>query len=235
MKYDLLIPAYNAEATIAELLRQIQLIQIQPSKLLVVDDGSTDHTFSILKQSGISSIRLEQNSGKGSALQNGLDFLRENSPSDLIICMDSDLQHLPANIISFLEQYEKTGVELIIGNRIGRGKSMPMARRLSNYLTSKILSYFSGQKLPDSQCGFRLVSKNLLDHINSKNNGFQFESQFILEAARLGYKIESVQIPTIYNNNRSNIHHLWDTVGFIKLILMEIWRRLWSMKIKDRK
>jgi glycosyltransferase involved in cell wall biosynthesis len=226
MIYDLLIPAYNAEKTIPELLRQINEMGCPPLNLIVVDDGSSDHTFSILQQNVEHCLRHEKNTGKGSALQHGLNYALTNSSAPVVICIDSDLQHLPEQIPAFLEKYEKDGIELIIGNRIGRKKVMPIERRISNFLTSKLLSFFTSQSLPDSQCGFRLVSKNLLSRVNISNTGFQFESQFILETARLGFKIGFVNIPTIYNNHRSNIHHLRDTIGFIKLILVEIRRRL---------
>ena len=101
---------------------------------------------------------------------------------------------------------------------------MPILRYLSNTLTSFIISKITGQDIKDSQCGFRLIKKDVLDTINISENGFQFESEFILMCARKNIKMFFVNIPTVYNDSSSNISHFRDTYKFVRLIIREIFK-----------
>ena len=98
---------------------------------------------------------------------------------------------------------------------------MPFLRVISNRTTSALLSMLTRQKIKDSQCGFRLIQRRVLEDIKLNENGFQLESEFIIEAVKKGYAISFVPIPTIYNQEESNINHLGDTFRFIRLFIKE--------------
>lgn len=86
---------------------------------------------------------------------------------------------------------------------------------------SWLLSRLTKQKIPDTQCGFRLIKSQVLKHIKLMTSQYETESEILIKAARLGYKIESVPIKTIYVGEKSRINPFLDTLRFIRLIIKE--------------
>jgi hypothetical protein len=139
--------------------------------------------------------------------------------------MDADLQHPASAIPKFIELVSKEHGKFIIGKRKRTLTKMPFHRILSNKITSSIISFFTGQMIKDSQCGFRLIHKDVLRQISLYENGFQLESEMILRAAEIPVKIHFVDIPTVYTDEKSYIANFLDTLRFIKLITKEIINR----------
>jgi glycosyltransferase involved in cell wall biosynthesis len=223
--YDILIPAYNAEKTLPELIKSISILDHKPKKIYIVDDGSTDNTLQIAEKISCDLIVNKQNRGKGYSLKAGFSYFLKNSDSEYLICLDADLQHPPSKIPAFLEVIEKRHTEAVIGNRDKSFRKMPLSRILSNTITSWIISKITGQKIKDSQCGFRALKRDLLEQIDLKENGFQLESEFIFRVSELNKNIEFVDIPTLYNGQTSYISHYKDTVRFVRLIFREILKK----------
>lgn len=216
--YAVLIPAYNAVHTIGELVDRIYALKEAPQTILVVDDGSNDNTSGLAEKHGAVTLRLPENMGKGFALRRGFDWYLEKGFSGYIICLDADLQHVPEVIPELLNSAQLTKRQVIIGNRDKRPGEMPLHRILSNRITSGIISLLAGQRIPDSQCGYRLLHTNVLKELKLTENGFQMESEFILKASRNAVQIGSVPVPVIYNRHGSHIGNFRDTVRFIGLI-----------------
>jgi len=219
--YHVLIPAYNAAGTIGILLQRLQKVKPGPSSVIVVDDGSTDNTAEIAAESAVQVIRLSENSGKGKALQTGYTFVIKNNLRGFLVCLDADLQHPPELIPDFLKK-ASSGARFIIGNRRKSPGRMPLHRIASNVLTSMIISAFAGQRIPDSQCGFRLIDCDLLKDLNYREGGFQLESEQVLRVAEKGVRIEFVDIPTVYHDSGSNMNNVKDTLRFMRMILREL-------------
>ncbi len=232
--YSVLIPAYNAQDTIGELIEQLHKVSINPDSIIIINDGSTDKTSEIVKSKNTIMFDLKNNSGKGSALKRGFDIFLTKTDSRYVLCMDADLQHPTSSIESFLERAEQENCSIVIGNRKFIIGQMPFLRYLSNTITSFILSKITGQKIKDSQCGFRLIKREVLNNFEMKENGFQFESEFILNCARENLQIGFVNIPTIYNHYGSNINHFKDTYKFTHLIIKEIYKK-WFLKNNVKK
>lgn len=222
INYDILIPAYNAQNTISELINQIKNINEIPSRIVVVDDGSIDKTPEIIKNLVNSVIILEENRGKGFALRMGFEDFLNSSESDYLLCIDADLQHPVPYIHKFLHFAEESASEFIIGKRERKFGVMPLLRIISNSTTSLVLSIICNQKIEDSQCGFRLIHRNALEKLSLFEDGFQLESEMIVEAAKKNIKIDFIQIPTIYNGHVSHINHLGDTIRFIRLVFSQL-------------
>ena len=233
IKYQVIIPAYNAENTIATLLSQIRALDVQPQEIIVIDDGSTDTTAEKCEEHRVRLIRTIKNSGKGHALKVGFETALQSSETEYILCMDADLQHPVTAIRGFLEKAEVNGSRFIIGNR-SRWSRMPLHRILSNTITSFLISRLSGQKIEDSQCGFRLIHKNVLKNLDLTENGYQLESEMIIKAARNGIMIDSLEIPTIYNSEASYMRHLADTLRFIRLIGRETYNKIINKRLRRR-
>ncbi len=233
IRYDVLIPAYNAETTISELISQLSSLIQPPKNIIVVDDGSQDNTVQICKNHKVRVIRNIENRGKGYVLKIGFKTFLEDSSTEYLLCLDADLQHPVSSVPDFLRVAENKQSKFVLGVRKDRLKSMPGHRVLSNLLTSYIISWFSGQDIKDSQCGFRLIHRDLLKKVKLAENGYQLESEMILNSAREGFLIDYVSIPTIYNDEKSYIGNFSDTFRFTRLIFREIKGRMgWSSRKK---
>lgn len=212
------IPAYNAENTIARVIHGC-VAQMPRENIIVVDDGSSDRTRSLVEQSGATIIVHQTNRGKGAGLRSGFSASLKYG-CDGVITLDADLQHDPASIPDFLEAAE-TNPEwgIIIGTRWRSGSKMPWDRRLSNKWTSIMLSLRTGQKISDSQSGYRFIRRDVIENVITKENGFMAETEILIRASMKGYKIGSLDIPTIYAGEGSHINKFKDSFKFISLYL----------------
>ncbi|MBV9489278.1 MAG: glycosyltransferase family 2 protein [Verrucomicrobia bacterium] len=208
------IPAYREEAFIGAV---VQALRKWVDPVVVVDDGSPDRTAATAECAGAVVLRHGNNRGKGAAVQTGLDFLLG---TDIVrfFLLDGDGQHDPAEIPRFLEVAEKTGAALVIGNRMNDLSDMPLIRRWTNQFMSWQISALCGQKMPDSQCGFRLARRELIPLMMKCSTGFDFETETLLLASRHAYRIEFVPIRAIYRDETSKIRPVRDTIRYVKLL-----------------
>jgi glycosyltransferase involved in cell wall biosynthesis len=212
-----LIPAFNAECSLAELIHRLRHT-IDNMQIVVVDDGSTDRTSEIAASVGAVVLRHQTNCGKGAALQTGFDFLNTQIEIEFILTMDADLQHQPEDVPKFLLAQQKTNADIVIGWRKRIGTRMPMHRILSNTITSTMVGMRSGVKIKDSQCGFRFIRRSVIERVRLGSTGYEAETEFLIKAARRGFKIEFVPVQTIYGKEKSYMTHWATTMNFIKVI-----------------
>ncbi len=209
-----LIPAFNEADRIADVIARAKP---HVSEVVVVDDGSTDDTG---KKAGIAGARVichEQNEGKGGAIVTALDYLAK-SPAPYGVFLDADGQHDPAEIPKFVEAARKSAAGIVVGCRMHDTREMPLVRSLTNRFTSWVTGRLAGQRIPDSQCGYRLVSRKVLPDLKLSTVRFETETEMLIQAGRAGHKIVSLPIRTIYEPGRvSRIRPWYDTVRFFKL------------------
>ena len=211
-----IIPAYNAAEKIANVISGVST-RIPLSRILVVDDGSTDETAKAVRNSGADLLRKAVNGGKGQALRDGFKQALKWLP-DWIICLDADGQHDPEAIPLFQEAAKRNGLDLIVGNRRENLKRMPLPRRFSNLSSSGLLSLRTGMKLPDVQCGYRAIRAEVLQRMDLRAQSYEIEAEMILAAWRLNCKIGWVQIPTIYRGEPSYIRKISETFRFLRVL-----------------
>lgn len=209
-----LIPAYYEEAQIQAVARRA-LAQLD--HVLVLDDGSTDRTAEEARKAGAEVIRHEKNQGKGAAIKTGLRELMARGFLGVLI-LDGDGQHLPEEIPGFLEEANRTGAELVVGTRMSDTRKMPWLRKMTNRFMSSQISRLCGQPVPDSQCGFRMILREVIPYLFCESNNYEYETEMLLIASREGFRIASVPVSTIYGDERSKIHPVRDTIRFFKLI-----------------
>jgi glycosyltransferase involved in cell wall biosynthesis len=209
-----LIPAYFEEAQIQAVARRA-LAQLD--HVLVLDDGSTDRTSEEARKAGAEVIRHEKNQGKGAAIKTGL---RELAARDFlyVLILDGDGQHLPEEIPGFLEEANRSGAPFVVGTRMADLEKMPWVRRMTNSFMSAQISRLCGQPVPDSQCGFRMMRRDVIPHLYCESNNYDYETEMLLIASREGFRIASVPVSTIYGEEKSKIHPVRDTVRFFQLI-----------------
>ncbi|MDX9702584.1 MAG: glycosyltransferase family 2 protein [Candidatus Auribacterota bacterium] len=214
ISYYVLVPAYNVEKYLRDLIKRIKL---HTHNILVIEDGSKDNTLKIIKEMNIEHIAHPVNKGKGASLNDGFAYLAEKN-IDYVLTMDSDGQHAPEDIPNFIAGALKSRADIILGNRMDNPTGMPIIRYLTNRFTSWIITRMCGQKISDSQCGFRLISKKVLKSVAVESNNYDAESEIIIKAARVGYRISEVQVRTIYGLEKSTISPFRDTIRFFRLI-----------------
>ena len=213
-----LIPAYNEARTIEDVVRRAKKYA---RNVMVLDDGSTDATARLARQAGAEVIGHPTNRGKGAALQKGFRKALAEGWSQLVV-IDGDGQHEPEEIPAFLRAAEDEQAAVVIGNRMGNIANMPAVRYYTNLVTSAIISRLVKQRVPDSQCGYRLIRREVLDKINFTTTNYDTESELLVEAGRQGFKICSVPIKSIYAGQESRIKPGKDTLRFIRLVLRSI-------------
>ncbi len=219
MRTCVIIPTYNESKNIGQIVSQIRL---QNLDVLVVDDGSEDNTCGIAAEHGAKVIRNQVNEGKGASLIKGFDYaLKEDFHA--VITMDGDGQHLVEDIPYFMRLAQYSNSSIIIGNRMHKPKNMPFVRLATNKVMSWFISRIVKQYIPDTQCGFRLIKREVLERINLSTRKYEIESEVLIKGARLGYKIEAVSIKSIYDGNKSQINPFVDTIRFIKFVCKESW------------
>jgi glycosyltransferase involved in cell wall biosynthesis len=214
------VPALDAEETLGDLLTSIIHI-VPPTNIVVINDGSKDSTASVARSHGVNLISNSSNLGKGHALQQGFDMLKINTGIDAVITIDADLQHRCEDIPRFINQQQATGAQLILGCRNRRGTRMPIHRRLSNAITSYLVSARTGIHIPDSQCGYRLIDRRVLESVTTEALGFEAETEFLIKAAGKKWQIGFIPIETLYNSSRSHMRHWHTTLSFIKVLFKD--------------
>jgi len=209
------IPAFNDEKHIGDILRRTRK---QLDHVLVVDDGSTDQTSQRAREAGAEVIVHSENRGKGEAIKTGLGHWLDQEVT-WVTLLDSDGQHLPEEIDRFLSAAgSATHPTFFIGNRMNNLAGMPFIRRVVNRYMSKRISRVCGQDIPDTQCGFRMLDRQLIPDLLSGGHRFDYDTEVLIVASRKGYRIESVPITTVYSDQVSKIHPVRDAFRFFKLM-----------------
>ncbi|WP_395744692.1 glycosyltransferase family 2 protein [Prosthecobacter sp.] len=218
-KIAALIPAYREAMAIADVVGRTRP---QVDLVLVVDDGSPDDTAALARAAGAEVIVHAVNQGKGAAMKTGMKTLAERG-YDYIMLLDGDGQHAPEEVSRFTAVARSGSAYVVVGNRFENIKGMPLVRRCVNSLMSRIISNACGMRIPDTQCGFRLIRSSLVTYIMGSSDHFDFETEMLLLASRAGFTIQSVPVSTIYGAEKTKIRPVRDTIKFIKLMLR--WRR----------
>jgi glycosyltransferase involved in cell wall biosynthesis len=209
------IPAYNEEKHIGEVVRRTRQ---QLDDVLVVDDGSADKTAESAREAGAQVIVHEQNQGKGETIKTGLRHWLERQ-FDLVIILDADGQHRPEEIDRFIAAaLSADQPKMVLGNRMNDVSTMPLVRRLVNRWMSRQISAACGQEIPDTQCGYRLLHRQLIPELLGGAARFDYETEMLIVASRKGFRIASVPISTVYSDEVSSIHPVRDTLRFFKLM-----------------
>jgi glycosyltransferase involved in cell wall biosynthesis len=208
-----LLPAHNEATRILPVLQGV----LAHLSALVVDDGSSDDTAAVAEAAGARVFRQQPNAGKGAALRAGFrQAIQANCTA--VITLDSDGQHDPADIPTFLTSYYHHQPDLIIGYRDFR--QMPLSRRLANTTGRIAFSWALGQYIKDNQSGYRLISKRMMEAtLDSKEEGFEFEVEMIQLCLRAGFDLTWVPIQTIYAGEDSHIK----PIPHIRRFLRQVW------------
>ena len=191
-----IVPAYNAEPTLANVVKGVR--RTLPNAMIIgVDDGSTDGSGQLMKTVADETIEFEQNRGKGAALRAGFDAALKHGAA-AVLTIDSDGQHDPAFAPAIVGALDRA--DIVIGTRDLSGKAVPKHRRIANMISSAATRAVSGGKVRDSQSGYRAMKAEVLRKVHAVGDRYEFETDFIIRAARAGFTTINIPISTIYGS-----------------------------------
>jgi glycosyltransferase involved in cell wall biosynthesis len=202
------IPAYQAAATIAEVLSRTSRA-VPGATVYVVDDGSNDGTGERGRGTGATVLVHARNRGKGAALATGIAAALEGG-AGVIITLDADGQHLPEEIPRLAAPVLSGEAELALGARTRSG-AMPWGRRCTNWLSAALASRIGGVAVADAQTGFRALSSGVAHTVRPEEQGYDFETAFLLAALARGIRVRCVPVSTVYEGRPSHFRRWADT------------------------
>ncbi len=207
MRVQALVPAFNEARTIAKVVTGLVP---HVAAVCVVDDGSTDGTADAARRAGADVMMNSGDRGKGPAIRSGLARVLERDCSHVLL-IDGDLQHLPEEAPLLIAEAERTGADVVLGERRFDRRAMPASRYHANRIGSLALSRFLGVAVRDTQCGFRLFKADVLRSLPLTARGYDIETEMLVKLKRRGGVIASVPITAVYTGQRSKLRPVRDT------------------------
>lgn len=212
-----LIPAFNEEKTIAEVISRLKKIDLD---FIVIDDGSTDRTYEIVKKSGTTVIRHEKNKGKGEALKTGFTHVMYNYPDvKNVVLVDSDLQYDPEDSLKLLKPLENGSADFVMGYR--DWSTVPFRHRLGNLVWRTSFNSFFGTEFKDTNCGIMALSRKAIETIKGTYGGYIIENKMLMDMLKNDLKIEQVPVRVHYKRKKGILGGLRMVLGCLIFILRE--------------
>ena len=201
------IPAFNEARTIAKV---VEGVQRAVAHVIVVDDGSTDQTADVARAAGAEVITHEVNRGKGHAVRTAIARVLAGDFTHVVL-LDGDLQHVPEEASQLLAAAADTGADVVLGQRRFNRSRMPALRYHANRTGSRVLSWFVGAPVEDTQCGFRVFRLDALRPLRLSASGYEIETEMLVKVRRRGGRIASVPITAVYDGQPSKLRPVRDT------------------------
>ena len=193
MRVIALIPAYNEATTIAEVIKRTKPFV---DRVIVIDDGSSDETKKIAKESGAYVVSHSMNRGLGAAIGTGMEVAKRLN-ADVAVTLDADGQHDPSEIPRFVDALEE-GAEMVVGSRMLTRTGMPWYRQVANFLGNIVTFILFGMWVTDSQSGFRAFSRRALEQLEVRTNRMAVSSELIAQAKQKRLRFAEIPIRAIY-------------------------------------
>ncbi|KIN89316.1 glycosyltransferase family 2 protein [Thauera sp. SWB20] len=211
-RVTVVLPARNESTPIGNVVMQIRA-QLPEVEVIVVDDGSTDATGEAATKSGARVIRQPYSKGNGAAIKTGA----RAASGDVIVFMDADGQHDPADIPALLARLDK-GYDMVVGARQA-GSQASLGRGLANRFYNRLASYMTGHKVEDLTSGFRAVrAEKFREFLYLLPNGFSYPTTSTMAFFRAGYSVAYEPIHAARRIGKSHIRPLHDGLRFLLII-----------------
>lgn len=211
------IPTYNNGKTLGPVLDRILA---HTNQVILVNDGSTDDTYEILKDYDLTEvIHLPRNHGKGFAIRTGIRIAYRLG-FRYAITIDSDGQHYPEDLPSFLDLIEEEPGMLVIGSRNMNAEGIPGKSSFGNRFSNFWFWIETGLKLPDTQSGYRLYPLDVIGRMKFVTRRFEFEVEVLVRAAWKGVPFRSIPVWVIYPDKNERVSHFRPFRDFLRISLL---------------
>lgn len=190
------IPAYNEEKHIYSVVREARK---HVSQVIVVDDASSDNTFSLAKKAGALVLKHPINLGLGGSLKTGCDAALLHN-AEIIITLDGDGQHNPKEIPKLFKFLTTNRLDAVFGER-PFSKNMPFVKKIGNKLFHRFSKHIFGIKVKDTQTGFRAFTTEAYKKIRWKSSDYAVASEMLINAEKNNLKYAPFKIETIYHDD----------------------------------
>jgi glycosyltransferase involved in cell wall biosynthesis len=195
-KLFIMIPAYNEEQSITEVIKRAKNIKIKNAEIttLVVNDGSRDNTERLAKEAGADIIVSHKiNRGLGAAIRTGVKKSLENG-ADMAVMLDADGEYAPEEIPSLIDLILRDEADYVLGSRfMGAIRKMKPIRRLGNLFLTAMLILFTGKRITDGQTGLRAFSKRALKNLEIIHD-YNYAQVLTIDLLRKGYRLKEIPI-----------------------------------------
>ena len=221
MNFSIIIPAYNEESCIFEMLKQLNRLlkkYNQAFEIIVVNDCSTDETREEVIRSGIDVELIDhpKNIGYGASLKSGF----KRAQYEYIVITDADGSYPIKMIPELVREASMKEIDMVVGARSPSDINIPMIRKPAKWFINKLANTLSGFKIPDLNSGLRVIKKSVLTHyLNILPDGFSFTSTITLLLLSNGCSVEYIPIEYYKRKGKSKIKPIADTLNFIQLII----------------
>lgn len=191
---SIIIPAYNEEKNVANVISGTITVMNQlnlPYEIIFVDDGSTDKTGLIASFFKVSIITNKKNRGKGYSLKKAL----QHAHGDIIVTIDSDGEHKPKEIAPLLDAVVN-GMDIAAGSRFLNTQSAVTTKlnQIGNHLFNLAIMSLTGKRVTDSQTGFRVIKREVLEKLNLQSDGYEIETEITVKGLRSGFAFKELPI-----------------------------------------
>jgi dolichol-phosphate mannosyltransferase len=198
MKVSIIIPVFNEEMTVGKLLDKVFSSPVTNREIIIVNDGSTDDTLSVIRKSkkshpteNIKIINLNKNYGKGFAVRVGLRFIE----GDIIIIQDADLELDPLDYEELVKPIIKGIADVVYGNRFQRRlQDMRYLSFVGNFIVTTFTNFLYKANLSDEATGYKVFKKDVIKNITLECKGFEFCAEITAKILNKGYSIVEVPI-----------------------------------------
>ena len=197
------IPAYNEERAIVSILKRSLKYS---DKVIVIDDGSTDDTAKIAKESGAVVISHKKNEGYGASVITLFERARQES-ADILVILDGDGQHNPEQIPLLINTLQENNVDVVIGSRfLDTTSQTPGYRKRGIKIITSAANFGTDFKVTDAQSGFRAYSKRAIESIHPTETGMAISTEILLKISNKGLSVAEVPITISYTDDSSTKH-----------------------------
>ncbi len=220
---SIVIPIYNEGGVIGDVIEEIR--KHGDFSIFIIDDGSSDNTKNQVAQHNVYYLRHVINRGKGAAVKTGV-MAAHRSGADVVVTMDGDGQHDPADIDTLIEPILSEGYDVVLGSRMLNHEGMPLLKVIANKIGNVITWIFYGIYVSDSQSGFRAYSEYAAGIIDTRADKYEYDSKVIREIKRNKLKFKEVPVHVRYTKYSMTKPQKQGFINGLKTLVRIIWDKL---------